>query len=100
MNIDKLKALCNKYTVGISFNGFEPFTHKVINAEKLLEEIYTTTDVEKSEFIANINKGNFMTPEYESIFKSIKTVGMFRTKGDEALNGANAYIECNSLKWL
>ena len=100
MNLDKLKALCNKYTVEVSFNGFEPFTHKVINAEKMLEEIHTTTDVDKSRFIENINKGNFMTPEYESIFKSIKTVGMFRTKGDDELNGAKAYIECSSLNWL
>lgn len=100
MNIDKLKALCKKYTVEVSFNGFEPFTHKVINAEKLLEEIHTTTNIEKCEFVENINKGNFMTPEYESIFKSIKMVGMFRTKGDEALNGAKAYIECKSLNWL
>lgn len=100
MNIDKLKSLCNKYTVEVSFNGFEPFTHKVINADKLLEEIHTTSDIHKSTFIENINKGNFMTAEYESIFKSIKMVGMFKTKGDDALNGAKSYIECSSLNWL
>ena len=100
MNIDKLKALCNKYTVEVSFTGFESFPHKVINAEKMLEEIHNTTDIGKSEFIENINKGNFMTAEYESIFKSIKTVGTFQTRGNEALNGAKTYIECKSLNWL
>ena len=99
MNKDKLIALCNKYTVEISFNGFN-FTHKVINADKLLKDIHTTTDIEMSKFIENINKGEFMTSEYEDIFKSIETVGMFKTKGDDALNGAKSYIECNRLNWL
>ena len=99
MNLDKLKELCNKFTVEVSFNGFEPFTQKVIDAEKMLLEIDTTSDLSKEEFISNINKGNYMTKEYESIFTSIKTQGVFKTKGFENLSG-NAYIECKSLNWL
>jgi len=99
MNLDKLRELCNKFTVEVSFNGFEPFTQKVIDAEKMLLEIDTTSELSKEEFIANINKGNFMTPEYESIFKSIKRQGVFKIKGYENLSG-NAYIECKSLNWL
>jgi hypothetical protein len=40
-----------------------------------------------------------MTPEYESIFKSIKTQGVFKVAGHENLSG-NAYIERKSLNWL
>ena len=99
MNLEKLKELCNKFTVEVSFNGFEPFTHKVIDAEKMLLEIDSTSELSKEEFISNINKGFFMTPEYESIFKSIKHQGAFKIKGYEKLSG-NAYIECKSLNWL
>ena len=65
----------------------------------MLLEIDTTSDLSKEEFISNINKGNYMTKEYESIFTSIKTQGVFKTKGFENLSG-NAYIECKSLNWL
>jgi len=99
MNIEKLKELCNKYTVEVSFNGLMPFTHKVIDAQKLLEEIDTTSELPKQQFIDNINNKNFMTPEYESIFKSIKTQGVFKVAGHENLSG-NAYIERKSLNWL
>lgn len=99
MNLDKLKELCNKFTVEVSFNGIELFTQKVIDAEKMLLELDTTSELPKEEFISNINKGNFMTPEYESIFKSIKRQGTFKIKGYEKLSG-NAYIECKSLTWL
>ena len=99
MNLDKLRELCNKFTIEVSFNGFKPFTQKVIDAEKLLTEIETTSELSKEEFIANINKGNFMTNEYESIFKSIKRQGIFKLNGHKNLSG-NAYIECKSLNWL
>jgi hypothetical protein len=99
MNLDKLRELCNKFTVEASFNGFEPFTQKVIDAEKMLLEIDTTSELPKEVFISNINRGDFMTKEYESIFKSIKRQGTFKIKGYENLSG-NAYIECNSLNWL
>jgi len=100
MDLEKLKELCNKYTVKITLNGFDLFTHKVINAEKLLEEIYITSNLSKEDFISNINNGNFMTKEYEDIFKNVISVGVFRTKGDDALNGAKAYIECKKFNRL
>ena len=87
------------FTVEVCFNGFMPFKHDVIDAELLLEQLHTTSDIDKDEFIANINAENFMTPEYESIFKSIKTQGVFKVIGHEALSG-NAYIECKELNWL
>jgi hypothetical protein len=59
MNIEKLKELCNKYTVEVSFNGLMPFTHKVIDAQKLLEEIDTTSELPKQQFIDNINNKNY-----------------------------------------
>lgn len=99
MKLEKLIELCNKFTVEVSFNGIELFTHNVIDAEKLLMEIDSTSDIPKEQFISNINKGNFMTPEYESIFKSIKRQGVFKIKGYENLSG-DAYIERKSLKWL
>jgi hypothetical protein len=61
MNLDKLRELCNKFTVEVSFNGFEPFTQKVIDAEKMLLEIDTTSELPKEVFISNINRGDFMT---------------------------------------
>jgi hypothetical protein len=99
MNLEKLIELCNKFTVEVSFNGIELFTQNVIDAEKLLIEIDSTSDLPKQEFINNINKGNFMTPEYESVFKSIKRQGVFKIKGYEKLSG-DAYIERKSLNWL
>ena len=99
MDLDKLKELCNEFTIEVSFNGFAPFTHKIIDAEKLLPLIDTTSDLPKDEFISNINNKNYMTPEYESIFKSIQFQGTFKSKGYEKLSG-NAYIECKSLNWL
>ena len=101
MNVDinKLKELCNKFTVEVSFNGIQGFNHKVIDVNKLLEEIHEVSDISKEEFIKNINKKNFMSNEIESIFKNIKSQGMFRIAGHEAL-GNNSYIECKSLKFL
>jgi hypothetical protein len=97
MKLEKLIELCNKYTIVVSFNGFDAFKHKVIDAEKLLAEIHTTTDISREDFILNVKSGNFMTPEYETIFKSIKFKGI--TKGLKKLSG-NAYIEYKSLYWL
>lgn len=99
MNKDKLIALCNKFTVVVSFNGFEPFNHKVIDVELLLDKIHTTTDMSKDELVERINSGDFITPEYESIFKSVKSVGEFKTKGQENLSG-KLYIQCSDLDWL
>lgn len=99
MNLTQLVKLCNKYTIEVSFNGFEPFSHKIIDAEKLLAEINTTSSLKKEEFISNINKGHFMTPEYESIFKHIQQQGLFKIKGYENLSGI-AYIECKALNFL
>jgi len=99
MDLSKLKEMCNKYTVEVSCNGFVGFNHKVIDAEKLLENIHQTSSVEKDEFIKNINEKNFMSPEYESIFKSIKFKGEFKVKGDEKITGSS-YIEHKSLSWL
>lgn len=99
MDIQKLKELCAKHTKEVSFNGFEPFSHKVIDAEPFLEEIHTTSTLSKEDFIKNINEKNFMTPEYESIFHSIKYIGVFMMKGYEQLKG-KAYIEHESLNWL
>lgn len=99
MDINKLKELCNKYTVEVSFNGIKPFKHKVIDAELLLTDIHLTSNLSKDEFVKYINSGNFITPEYKSIFKSIKSQGIFKLAGHEAL-GNHSYIECKSLKWL
>lgn len=99
MNTTKLIELCDKYTVEVSFNGFQTHKHNVINATKLLEEIHLTSDIPKDEFILNINKGNFMSNELEDIFRNIKTQGTFTIAGHEAL-GCDAYIECNKLPWL
>jgi len=99
MNIEKLKELCNKFTIEVSFNGFHPFKHKVIDANKLLEEIHLVSDVSKEEFIKNINSGNFMSSEIESIFRNIKSQVMFLTNGHEEL-GNHSYIECKTLNFL
>ena len=100
MDLNKLKELCNKYTVEVNFNGFQGFKQKVINADKLLEEIHTTSDLPKDEFVEKINSSDFMTPEYENIFTSIKTYGMFKTVGHEALKGAKGYIEVKDIDFM
>lgn len=99
INLDKLKELCNKHTVKVSFNGFEPFNHKVIDANNLLEEIHEVSSLSKEEFVKNINEKNFMSLELESVFKNIKSQGPFAIKGHEAL-GNHSYIECKKLIWL
>jgi len=99
MNLDKLKELCNKHTVVVSFNGFTPFSHKVVDANKLLEEIHEVSDISKEEFIKNINNENFMAPEIESIFRNIKSQGTFLIAGHETL-GNHSYIEHKSIPWL
>ena len=99
MNIIKLKELCKKFTVKVSFNGFMPFKHEVIDANLLLEVIHEVSDLPKAEFIANINEGNYMSPELESIFKNIQNQGVFMIAGHEELKN-HSYIECKSLEWL
>lgn len=96
MDIEKLKELCNKYTVEVNFNGLDGFKHKVIDAEKLLKEIHTTSELDKETFIKNINSEKFMTPEYENIFRSIKLYGIFKIKGHEAITG-KGYITVKTL---
>jgi len=99
MNLDKLKELCNEFTVKVSFNGFDPFSHDVIDANKLLEKIHEVSELSKDEFIKNINEGNFMTKELEDIFRNIKNQGAFLISGHESL-GNHSYIECKTLNWL
>lgn len=99
MNIELLKSLCNKYTVTVSFNGFTPFTHNVIDADLLLAEIHSVSDLKKEEFIDNINKGEYMCEEIKSIFHNIKSQGTFLISGHDALKN-HSYIECKSLNWL
>jgi hypothetical protein len=99
MNIVKLKELCNKYTVEVSFNGFCMFFHKVINADKLLSEIHLTSTLSKENFIKNINEGNYMFIEYEDIFKNIKSPHEFIVQGQKNLNGCS-YIECKQFLFI
>ena len=56
VDIEKLKQLCNEFTVEVSFNGFMPFKHNVIDANKLLERIHEVSDLPEDTFIDNINK--------------------------------------------
>ena len=99
INLDKLKVLCNQFTVEVSFNGFQTLIHKVIDANLLLEKIHEVSDLPKEQFIENINKGKFMSKEIEEIFNNVKRQGVFLLAGHEAL-GNHSYIECKSLKWL
>lgn len=99
INIQKLKDLCKEFTVVVSFNGLMPFTHKVIDANKLLERIHECSNLSKEEFVNNINNGIFMSKELEDIFRNIQSQGMFLLAGHEAL-GNHSYIECKSLSWL
>jgi len=99
INLEKLKSLCNEFAVEVSFNGVQLFTHKVIDANKLLEKIHECSDLPKEDFVKNINSGFFMSKELEDIFNYIKSQGMFRIAGHEAL-GNHSYIECKSLSWL
>lgn len=99
MNLEKLIELCKKHTVEVSFNGFMPFKQNVIDADDLLEEIHTVSELSKDDFIKAINDGNFLTVELESIFKNIKSQGTFLILGYEALKN-HSYIECNKLNWL
>lgn len=99
ISITKLRELCNKYTLTVSFNGFNPFTEKIIDANLLLEEIHLISDLPKDDFIKNINTGNFVYTELESIFRNIESQGTFLIKGYEQLGG-HSFIKCKNLKWL
>ena len=99
INIEKLKELCKKFTVSVSFNGFTPITQNVIDVNKLFDVVHEVSDVDKDEFIKNVNKNVYNSPELESIFRSVKCEGMFKIKGYSALS-SDSYVECNSLNWL
>lgn len=99
INVEKLKKVCDQFTVTVSFNGFEPFTQKVIDVYKLFDVIHEVADVDKDEFTKNVNKCNYMSPELETIFRNVKCIGTFKIKGYEALSG-DAYVECKALNWL
>jgi hypothetical protein len=99
IDINKLKQLCNEFTVEVSFNGFAPIAHKVIDANKLLERIHEISYLPKSTFMLNINKGDFMCSELSDIFHNIKSQGTFKLAGHEDLSN-HSYIECSKLNWL
>lgn len=99
MNLDKLKELCELFTVTVAVNGFLIHSHKVIDANKLLERIHEVSDLSKDDFVTSINKGEFISKEIEAIFMNIKSQGTFKLAGHDAL-GNHSYIECSRLKWL
>ena len=99
INVEKLKKFCDQYTVTVSFNGFTPFTQEVIDVYKLFDVIHEVADVDKNEFTKKVNKGEYDSPELESIFRNVKCEGVFKIKGYSALSG-DSYIERKSLKWL
>ena len=99
INVEKLKKFCDQYTVTVSFNGFTPFTQEVIDVYKLFDVIHEVADVDKKEFTKKVNKGEYDSPELESIFKNVKCQRPMKIKGFEALTG-DSYIECKSLNWL
>lgn len=99
IDVNKLKSLCKKHTVKVSFNGFSPFTQEVIDVYKLFDEIHLVADVDIDEFRNNVNQGKYYSSELESIFKNVKCQGVMKMKGFEALSN-EAYVECKELKWL
>ncbi len=98
INTNKLVELINKYSVEVSFNGFMPFTHKVVNANKLLNDIHESADCTKEEFITLINTGGYKyNPMINVIFTNIQHQGKFKLAGHEAL-GSDSYIEHKAIK--
>ena len=105
VNENKLKELIKKYTVEVSFNGFASYNHNVVNARLLLEDLHLITDTDKQEFIKFVNWNNRPTfpTEYKKnellrfIFDSIKSQGVFKIAGHEAL-GSDPYIEIKTLQ--
>lgn len=102
MNIDveKLKKMINDLKVTVTFNGFEPFEHDVVSANKLFENLHEIADCPKEDFVRYINSGEFKNNQYlYDIFYNVKSQGMFLIKGMEAI-GSDSYIECRKLTWL
>jgi hypothetical protein len=103
LDLDKLRELIKKHTVTVSFNGFAPYQHDVVNAKKLFEELHEIVDCDKDTFVAYVNEVNKKAKAsdgYELIIKTlfgnIKHQGVFKTLGHEAL-GTDPYIEVKDL---
>lgn len=100
INVEKLKQMINDLKVKVSLNGFDPFQHEVVSANKLFENLHEIADCPKEEFVRYINSGEFKNNQYlYDIFYSVKSQGHFLIKGMEAI-GSDQYIEIKSLKWL
>jgi hypothetical protein len=100
INIEKLKQMINDLKVTVSFNGFEPFEHEVVSANKLFANLHEIADCPKEDFVRYINSGEFKNNQYMyDIFYNVKSQGMFRIKGMDAI-GSDQYIELKSLKWM
>ena len=100
INVEKLKQMINDLKVTVSFNGFEPFTHEVVSANKLFENLHEVADCPKEDFVRYINSGEFKNnQQMYDLFYNVKAQGPFLVKGMEAI-GSDQYIELKSLKWL
>lgn len=100
INVEKLKEMINNLKVTVSFNGFEPFEHEVVSANKLFENLHEVADCPKEDFVRYINSGEFKNNQYMyDIFYNVKSQGMFRIKGMDAI-GSDQYIELKSLNWI
>ena len=105
-DLDKLRGLIKKHTVTLTFNGFAPYQHEVVNAKKLFEELHEIADCDKDTFVAYVNEVNKKAKSsdgYELIIKNlfgnIKHQGVFKTLGHEAL-GTDPYIEVKDLNLI
>jgi len=100
INVEKLKQMINDLKVTVSFNGFEGFNHEIVSANKLFENLHEIANCPKDDFVRYINSGEFKNnPQMYDIFYNVKSQGVFRTKGMEAI-GTDQYIELKSLKWV
>jgi len=100
INVEKLKEMINNLKVTVSFNGFDPFQHEVVSANKLFENLHEIADCPKEDFVRYINSGEFKNNQYLfDIFYGVKSQGYFLVKGMEAI-GSDQYIELKSLKWM
>ncbi len=108
INVDKLVQLITKYTVTISFNGFTPFTQKVVNARKLFDELHSIADCDKETFIDFVNTcNNPKTWEdrkkykrndmIDVLFNNVEFQGKFKMTGCEAI-GSDPYISHLKIK--
>ena len=106
LDFDKLRELIKKHTVTVTFNGFAPYQHDVVNAKKLFEELHEIADCDKDTFVAFVNEVNKKakpTGGYEliikTLFSNIRHQGVFKTLGHEAL-GTDPYIEVKDLSLI